>query len=511
MRSFLRIVAGLSLSAIAVLLNRGPGPSDRSQLIESQDAGPHSLAWYQSHFASPTLGNSVACFAPGTPADVVSFFQGQMDFPMDERYNTGSSWSSQGSPFVLTWSFVPDGTSIPASVGEATSPSSLFSRMDALFASQGGRAMWISRFQQCFDRWSTLTGMTYVHLTAPGVDWDGSSTWGASGNGTTIGSVRIGMHNIDGDSGILAYNSFPTNGDMVLDASDNWGSSSNSNILLRNTVMHEHGHGLGLAHVCPVLGGGPGSGRLMEPFINSAIDGPQHDEIRGTQRLYGDKDEPNNNAAAATNLGTIAMNTTITRGAMPAPVVPNTAILSIDADGEQDWFKFNVTSPARISTITLTPVGYTYDSSTQTSGGACNSGNIINSLTMQDLGFEIIGTDGVSVLGTANSQPAGAAESLSDVLLSGSPGTFYVRVFENSSSSQSQLYSFFLTLVPVTPSCTTPGDINNNGLVNADDIAGFVRAKLGTSIPGDSPACADMGNGNLDADIAEFVGILAGP
>src|SRR6185295_3002916 len=124
------------------------------------------------------------------------------------------------------------------------------------------------------------------------------AVWGSGGNGSTRGDFRISMKNIDGGNGILAYNNFPGGGgDMVIDRSEAWQSSGSSNIFLRDVVMHEHGHGIGLQHVCPVFGGGPGSGRLMEPFINTAIDGPQHDEIRGAQRLYGDRDEPNNNSA----------------------------------------------------------------------------------------------------------------------------------------------------------------------------------------------------------------------
>jgi hypothetical protein len=459
MRLFMRILAVLVLVAVGIHLAAFPArnaPADSG--IADAQAGPHSLEWYKQHFSKPACkpGEATACFAPGTSPDVMTYFMDQMGFPDGERYNLGGGWTSQGDPVTLTWSFAPDGLSIPGGVGEATAPSELFSRMDTLFASQGGRATWINRFQQCFDRWAILTGVSYVHVTAAGVDWDDGAGWGTAGNGTTRGDVRISMHNIDGGSNILAYNQFPTNGDMVIDRSEAWQSSGSSNLFLRDVVMHEHGHGLGLAHVCPVFGGGPGSGRLMEPFINTAIDGPQHDEVRGVQRLYGDNDEPNNSTAAATNLGIIPLNTTVNRGAMPAPVVPNTSILSIDGDGEQDYYKFTVNFAAKISLSSVTPVGFTYDSSTQAGNGDCNSGNNVNSLTAQNLAYQIIGPDQVTVLATANSQPAGVAETLGEVQLNGSPGTFYIRIFEASSSSQSQLYNFSFTVVSSSADVTSP-------------------------------------------------------
>ena len=92
--------------------------------------------------------------------------------------------------------------------------------------------------------------------------------------------------------------------------------------------MHEHGHGLGMEHVCPLLGA-----RLMEPFINLSFDGPQHDEIRGGQRRYGDIFEPNNSAGAAADLGMVPFGTQIEVGTVPAPLpIEQSSLLSIDAN-----------------------------------------------------------------------------------------------------------------------------------------------------------------------------------
>ena len=41
----------------------------------------------------------------------------------------------------------------------------------------------------------------------------------------------------------------------------------------------------------------------MEPSATLGFDGPQHDDILGAQRLYGDAREPNDVRTAATDLG----------------------------------------------------------------------------------------------------------------------------------------------------------------------------------------------------------------
>ncbi len=62
---------------------------------------------------------------------------------------------------------------------------------------------------------------------------------------------------------------------------------------------------------------------------------------------------------------------------------------------------------------------------------------------------------------------------------------------------------------PCPQPCALAGDVNQDGLVNGADIAGFVRAKLGEApLPGELPACADFGTGTLDGDVAAFIAAL---
>ncbi len=58
--------------------------------------------------------------------------------------------------------------------------------------------------------------------------------------------------------------------------------------------------------------------------------------------------------------------------------------------------------------------------------------------------------------------------------------------------------------------CATLGDINEDGGVDGDDAAGFIRAKLGqAALPGENQDCADYG-GTLEEDISAFAADLLG-
>ena len=103
------------------------------------------------------------CFAEGTDrlyAARVTNLVNQMNllrFGAND-YQLTNRWSgAQGSPRALTWSFVPDGVSIPGGAGEPTSNSTLFATLDSAFSAQGGRATWTNRFTQVFARWQALT------------------------------------------------------------------------------------------------------------------------------------------------------------------------------------------------------------------------------------------------------------------------------------------------------------------------------------------------------------------
>lgn len=397
----------------------------------------------------------VACFAEGTDPryiEAISRFldlQNQIYFGPD--YYLGSRWpGTAGQPRALTWSFVPDGLSITPGSGEPTAPSDLFAQMDAAFASQGGRTVWISRFQQVFDRYTQITGITYTRIRHNNNDWDDGAAWGSAGSASR-GDIRIAMHPIDGQGDVLGYNYYPSNGDMVLDSADVqfFASSTNQHRFLRNLVAHEHGHGLGLQHVCSA-----DSLILMEPLISTAYDGPRQDDIRGLHRHYGGPGEPNSTAATARGLGLLISGSPITAGTVPSPLTgandPNAANCSIYGDGDTDWYSFSVDTATTLN-VTVTPVGSTYDNSAQQANGSCVTTTSINALTVADLAVAVYATNGTTVLASANLAAAGQQETLTGVVLPAA-GTYYVRVTEEGAPSGSQLYRLTLTAVcPTAP------------------------------------------------------------
>ncbi|MCC6675752.1 MAG: matrixin family metalloprotease [Phycisphaerales bacterium] len=428
------------------------------------------------------------------------------------RYQLGGRWSGvQGSPRALTWSLVPDGLSIGGGIGEPTAPSVLFSRLDTVFAAQGGRATWINRFQQVFNRWQELSGVTYTRIKVGANDWDDGAAWGSSGAAGLRGDVRISAHNIDGGSGVLAYNQFPGSGgggDMVIDSSESWGSSSNANRFLRNTVAHENGHGLGFNHVCPIS-----NSKLMEPFLATNFDGPQQDDIRAVQRHYGDPNEEDNNPGAATDLGTLVIPSSTVYGNVPAPVagsVPsNAANLSIDANGEADYFKLNVAGPA-IAQVTITPVGSSYVSAPQTSG--CNQTTpVVDALRQANLGVSIYAGDGATLLYDATAAASGSPESIANILVSDSDGGAafqYIRVYESDSPSQVQSYRMTVNGI-ATPTLTASDDaFTDKVALSWTDVTGetgydIFRAESMT-LPGTPLA-------SVGADVATYDDITAVP
>ncbi len=401
----------------------------------------------------------VYCFDPDSPPPEAE--RALLDLQMrggGAEYNQESRWSGTiGTPRTLYWSLVPDGTMLPGRDGQAAAPSNLFAQMDAKFG--GNRALWISQFQAAVDRWSYLTGVNYVRITSGGNDWDDGAAFPDSiFNGTSRGDVRIGGRALDGGGGVLAFNYYPTVGDMVIDTQENWGSSSASYRFLRNVVMHELGHGLGMQHVCP-----SNSTKLMEPFYSGAYDGPQHDDIRGVQSFYGDVYEPNGTLATTTLLPALTPGATINPSAITVGAsVTNGRLTGIDNDGDIDWFRFPIAQPL-VANVVLTPVGLSYDSSVQTpGGGACESGSIIDSFGAANLALEVrIGSGGVIVF-AQNAGGPGANESINSVLLSPA-SDMYIKVYETDAPTMSQAYNLAISAISVPSMAAT--DATQPGLV----------------------------------------------
>ncbi len=361
-----------------------------------------------------------ACFAPGTPAwrvqQVEAFVDDQTGLVSPFQGLPGTRWSQtatdggglgQGDPTVLTWSYIPDGTTIPGGVvpGEPTGPSNLRAWLNGIYSDFD---TWHALFVRIFDRWSELTGISYVY--EPNDDGAAFASGGAAGQLGVRGDLRIGAHFIDGSpagGSVLGYNFFPNNGDMVLDSADTFfNNTGNDSLGMRNTLAHEHGHGLGMSHVCPI-----NQTKLMEPFLALAFDGPQHDDILGGQRGYGDVDEANDTSGTATDLGGTGVVLTDR---------------SIDDNADVDWYRFPGAA-GEVITVRVEPIGLTYLNGPQNQNGSCTPGTPFNSLAQNDLSFQLRAANGTTVLANVDDGIVGENEVLLNFSLPSS-GNFFVRV-----------------------------------------------------------------------------------
>ncbi len=473
-----------------------------------------TLAW--SAAASPDAESSgpqlvpATCFAPDTPQEVVEqtykrHFETQLRNSLESRFekfqfNDGDRWTTtatdpgplgQGDPTTLTWSIVPDGTSIFGYNGEPTAPSNLRAFLNGIY---GSRAVWLPIIEGVFAHWGELTGVTYVFEPH-----DDGSPWTqftiAPGVLGVRGDVRIGGHFIDGPSNVLAYNFFPNFGDMVIDTGDTtYNNTSNDSLIFRNILAHEHGHGLGIQHVCPV-----NQTKLMEPFLSTAFDGPQFDDILAANRGYGDNFEDNDAPGIAADLGLV---TPGTGGGGDAP--------SIDDNSDTDFYSFTTSTGQQLSVDAIPlapppPVGPTYLSGPQLPSGACTAGTPYNPLDNQDLSIEVLDTNGSTVLGSVNATGAGFSESLSGVTLP-SAGTFYIHI-NGGTNNEAQLYDFTFSVDPVAGGyihTVTPGTAGAN---NTFSVSGATPGQTTFFLFGldegsfDVPGCPGATVGMSDVNI----------
>jgi hypothetical protein len=372
------------------------------------------------------------CFAPGTDDAIVTAFNVAANGPFNSRFQVGNRWTQTATngtiaggsaatnkPVTLTYSFVPDGTIVPT-LTSATAPSNLFARMAQIYGTDP--TVWQAVYAQVFTRWSQVTGVRYVYEPHD----DGVAIGAANSSGVlgVRGDCRFSGTALDGNYNVLAFNYFPGpngGGDSVLDTNDSFFATTTTNsIRLRNTLAHEHGHGLGMNHVCPT-----NSTKLMEPFISTTYDGPQVDDIMLGQRYYGDTYEPNDTAATATIFTDLDAS---------GHTIPN---LSINGQADVDWFKFTLAAPGHV-TITATPIGGAYLDGAQNSDGTCSAGTIYNAGTINSLVATIVAADGTTVLDA--SLPAAQGQAV-QAEASVPAGVFYAKISAGKNNDFIQGYN----------------------------------------------------------------------
>ena len=415
---------------------------------------------------------------------------GASGYVPDDRWTTTANGStgSDGDPITLTWSFAPDGTSIP---GEGAS--NLIAYLDGKFGDGSGgsnltQRPWFHLFAESLDRWSDLGGITFVYEPS-----DSGSQLQTSGGALGVrGDIRFGGANVDGSSGTLAYTWLPNVGDMVLDTGETnfFSNSANNYRRLRNTLMHEIGHAFGLLHV-----ESSSDDFLMEPYIDTGFDGPQLDDIRGIHGMYGDALEKSNNglgndtASRATSLGALSSGGSLAIGTDAAPdqavSAADTDFVSIANSGDFDYFSFSLSAPALVD-LTLTPRGGVFYQGVEGKPQSVFDANARN-----DLSLALYASNSTTLIASANSTGAGRPEQLFNQSLT-TAGTYYVRV--SGASSSVQLYE--LSLSAENQIIALPGDYNEDGLVDAADYTVWrnTRGQTGAGLVADG-----NGNGVVDA------------
>ena len=268
-------------------------------------------------------------------------------FQLQQRWTSTASGpvGAIGTGVRLTWSIVPDGTTLTTGVGEPNTASDL--QAHGLTPSTAMKATWMPIIQQVFSEWSSISGVTFVQTTDDGIPYSNFNANGALG---VRGDIRIGGHPIDGALGTLAYTWFPDFGDIVLDSSDlgdggYMSDTSDNSLKLRNVMAHELGHALGLNHVDPT-----NQTKLMEAFTSTHYDGPQFDDMAAINTYYGDVDEKgsgDNTAATAVDFGTLPDGT---------DALTN---LSLSTIADVDFYKFTIDT-AKQEAVNVAPYVPTY-------------------------------------------------------------------------------------------------------------------------------------------------------
>lgn len=373
--------------------------------------------------------------------------------------STSSGSSALGAPVQLTWSVARDGTDLPQGLGEPDSPSDLVSFLDGihhpgetLSATNFDDREWLRLMKKSFDRWSSVAGITFTYEPND----DGVSLPSNRGILNRRGDHRLGGHNIDGGSrpSVIAYNYFPNFSDMVIDTSEVtlFSNASQDFLVFRNMLMHEIGHGLGIAHVESAdLSPAPGvqfGTFLMEPILATTFDGPQFDDILAAHRLYGDiheKGTGNQTFQNATDLQTLARGGMIQIGTDAKDTFvafEDIDFVSIDDNSDFDYFKFTIDTPGIVDLV-LEPMGPTYLNRQE--NAPSSSQPMLNASAQSDLTLTLFDTNGLSPLQVSNIGGLGANESILGYELA-SAGTYYIRI--SGVNNAAQMYQLSVMSIP---------------------------------------------------------------
>ncbi|NUQ50870.1 MAG: matrixin family metalloprotease, partial [Phycisphaerae bacterium] len=412
---------------------------------QHRPAAPGAAGACPAHGTASEPGGVCTIFAPGTPEDYIQRFQARFSneiaFSVAGRWTqtaTNSSTGGNGTPITLTYGFVPDGVlAVPdgyVAPGVTSIENKLFVTMDAKF---GSTAAWQNLLRDIFAEWSALTGVALVEETA-----DDGATWVISPGVLGVrADIRIVCIDEDGPNGVLAFNYYPNFGDMALDAAENWANSANDYRFLRNVVMHELGHGIGLAHVLPRDGT-----KLMEAFLALGYTGPQDDDIRGAGFSYGDPHEGNNTAGAAADLGAFASGTSFDD-------------MALHSGGDVDWYSVSASAGTPII-ARLLPSGSVY-----AVGPDPGSPTTIDTRAIHRLRLQVYDQDGLTLLSTHTANVAGEGVFNPPVAVPAGDTGLLLRVSTPGGADDIQRYQLTLLDPANAPRALSLGSTPEGGVV----------------------------------------------
>ncbi len=381
--------------------------------------------------------------------------------------------------------------------------------------------------------WRNVAGLTYTEVADNNSPQDT-----ATPRISTRGDIRFGGLGFAPIGQPLAYNAFPgaatsgcSGGDMTINTnyftSLYFTNPAGNFLYFRNSVAHEHGHGLGFLHSVPC-----NQTKLMEPTISTGTFLLSPDDVRGAIRNYGDRFAPlgNHTAAGAKDFGNLTSPST--RSVIERDLGINGTAVVVNGNpptflSEDDWFKFTIGSTQAV-TITADPTGYgpsgacciaavcttTTQAKCAASGGTfvlrgscspspCSAatnpttcsgsgldpnwcqgqqgGGCSGSLTSTDatqagnLALELRAADGTTVLALSNSNTLGITEQIAQAALGA--GTYYVRVWDfGGASSANQIVQTYDLTIRVGISKAPPRAIAGLNLkrVQADTLCYFM-------------------------------------
>jgi hypothetical protein len=187
---------------------------------------------------------------------------------------------------TLTWSMMPDGTTIHPAFNDPT-----FSGVSSLNAimTNLGYDQALATIERCFDRWSAAANVTFVRVADSGAPFCDPSAMPPN-----TGNIRLGaFSNSNPFLGGVGYGvspfGNPLDGDVLLNANntfffDNGAEGELIDVYndFESLLMHEIGHTLGLGHSdqSAVMSADP----QYFQYVNRELD---PDDVAGIQFLYG--------------------------------------------------------------------------------------------------------------------------------------------------------------------------------------------------------------------------------